>query len=228
MLLPVHLILEIVKYNGIINFSLTNKDNYIHRNYISRIKLKECGLKGNDNSFYIYLNLFNRLIIHKNKIINYSSVLIRSANNGHLYIVKLLVKNGVDIHTNEDMALRYSAEENHLEIVKFLVESGADIHACSEYALRTSAEKGHLEIVKFLVESGANKLDLALRLSSRNGHTKIVKFLVESGADIHADSDYALRYSLRYGYLEIAKFLVSKGANVSALEDSALKDMVIS
>ena len=55
--------------------------------------------------------------------------------NGYLYIVKFLVRNGADIHADDDYALKCSALDNHFKIAKFLVKNGANIHAQNDYAL---------------------------------------------------------------------------------------------
>ena len=89
--------------------------------------------------------------ISRNDIKN---ALIRSAQNGHLEVVKYLVEeHQADIHAQNEGGLRWSAQNGHLEVVKYLVEEhNADIHADDEYALRLSAENGYLDVVKYLVE----------------------------------------------------------------------------
>ena len=58
-----------------------------------------------------------------------------SIQNGHLDIIKYLIKQGANIHTNDDFALRYNASKGHLNIVKYLIKNGANIHAY--YIFRT-------------------------------------------------------------------------------------------
>jgi uncharacterized protein len=53
-----------------------------------------------------------------------------SAKEGHLEIVKILVKAGAQIDRQDDnwkSALIWSTKMGHLEIVKFLIEAGADM-----------------------------------------------------------------------------------------------------
>ena len=98
-----------------------------------------------------------------------------------LQVIKELVKEGVDIHVDDDYALSWAARNGHLDVVKFLVEKGADIHADGDYALRLAAENGYLDVVKYLVENRANiyaKDNYALRLAAKNGHLDVVKYLV--------------------------------------------------
>ncbi len=55
--------------------------------------------------------------------------LAKAAASGDLKTCKLFLKNGADIHTENDEALRLAAENGHLETCKWLLENGADIHA---------------------------------------------------------------------------------------------------
>ena len=83
--------------------------------------------------------------------------LIEASKKGDLDKVKHLVKNGADIHTQDDYVLIWSAIYGHLDVVKYLVENGANIHTQDDYALRWSAGYGYLDVVKYLVENGADQ-----------------------------------------------------------------------
>jgi ankyrin repeat protein len=103
-----------------------------------------------------------------------------------------------------------SAENGHLAVVKYLKEefglTKEDAQAGNNYALRMSAENGHLDVVKYLKEEfGLTKKDAqaddnyALRLSAKNGHLAVVKYLREefglTKEDAQAYNNAALRYS---------------------------------
>jgi hypothetical protein len=123
---------------------------------------------------------------------------------------KWMIKQGVNIHADDDFALHYAARIGYLELVKFLVEQGANIHADNDLALRWAAEKGHLDIVKFLVEQGANihaDNNSALRWAAHYGHLDVVKFLVKNGADVHACENWALHWAAFCGHLDVVKYL---------------------
>ena len=47
--------------------------------------------------------------------------------------------------------LRISATNGHLNVVKYLIKCGADISANNNEALRMSAANGHLNVVKYLL-----------------------------------------------------------------------------
>ena len=61
--------------------------------------------------------------------------IVINAKNGNLEIVDLLIKKGLDIHINNNDALRKSAANGHLQIVKLLLENGADFSANNNEAL---------------------------------------------------------------------------------------------
>ena len=127
-----------------------------------------------------------------------------------LKVIKRLVKEGADIHADDESALRRAAYNGHLAVVKYLVSEGADIHAVNDYALQWAAYYGHLDVVKYLVSEGADihaVNDFALRLAAGKGHLTIVKYLVSKGANIHADNDLALRWAAHNGHLAVVKYL---------------------
>ncbi len=150
---------------------------------------------------------------------NSNKYLDTGSNQGRLDQVIISLKNGANIHSQFDGALRWASYYGHIEVVKYLVElkpDGADIHAESDVALRSASSNGHLDIVKYLVElkpDGANihaDNDVALRSASSNGHLDIVKYLVElkpDGANIHADNDAAQKWASYYGHIEVVKYL---------------------
>ena len=141
--------------------------------------------------------------------------LIDLARIGDLTGVRYLVEyRGADIQM--DAALRRASENGYLEVVKYLVEQGADIHSDNDYPLRAAASYGHLAVVNYLVENEANEiLDEVLILAALNGQLEIVKYLVEQGADIHANNDYALQLAASYGNMPVVKYLVEQGAEIT-------------
>ena len=157
---------------------------------------------------------------------DFKNALLRSAENGHLHVVKYLVEeHQADIHA---CALRWSAGNGHLDVVKYLVEeNNEDIHVIDECTLKWSAQNGHLEVVKYLVEQHQANIhaenEYALRLSAHNGYLDVVKYLVEKGANIHALDDTALKWCASNGHLEVVKYLAEKGADIHAGNEYALK-----
>jgi ankyrin repeat protein len=110
--------------------------------------------------------------------------------NGHLDVARFLVENGADIHTDNDLALRWSAEYGYLDVVQFLVENGADIHADNDYALQWAARNGHLDVVRFLAENGA---DTSYLLNDKGNPTKIAKQILTKNQIEQAKQLFAVR-----------------------------------
>jgi ankyrin repeat protein len=94
--------------------------------------------------------------------------------NNDIYSIKLLLKNNVDIHADNDFALRWASQCGHLELIKLLLENNADIHASNDYALHIAYMNDHLETVK-LLENNAH-IDRTLRYASERGYPEIVNY----------------------------------------------------
>jgi ankyrin repeat protein len=97
-----------------------------------------------------------------------------------------------------------------LDLVRHLIKDGANIHANDDKALRYASSCGHLNLVKEFVEKGANvhaKNDEALRWSAANNKLEIVKYLISKGADIHALGEYALIHA---SSSEMVEYLISE------------------
>jgi hypothetical protein len=66
-----------------------------------------------------------------------------------------LLHNGVNLHAQNDLALRLAAKHGHTDTARLLLSQGADVHAASDLALKWAARAGHVETVYLLVEHGA-------------------------------------------------------------------------
>ena len=82
--------------------------------------------------------------------------LIGAGIGGHIDIVKLLLKYGADIHTNNDEAVRWASKTGQYDVVRLLLEKGADIHAQEDGALIWAYDGDHSDVVKLLLANGAD------------------------------------------------------------------------
>jgi ankyrin repeat protein len=108
--------------------------------------------------------------------------------------------------------LSNSAERGDLVLVKYAIAKGVDIHYNNEYALRAACAMGHLEMAKYLISLGANiykYFEDVLKLASLNGHLEMVKYLVSLGADVHINNDIALQVAIKYGRRRVVEYLQS-------------------
>ncbi|PVV04785.1 hypothetical protein BB560_000709 [Smittium megazygosporum] len=123
----------------------------------------------------------------------------------------MLIEGGIDIHTEDDWALRCASFNGRFELVNFLVENCADTHAENECAIRWESTEGCLDIVKFSVENGAN---------------------------VQADDNRAFRNALRHGKIETMGYLhdsetydqikqAIKDENYNSLDESSFTQSTI-
>ena len=133
----------------------------------------------------------------------------------HYDIQKFLIKNGADIHLNNDAILRYAVSDGNLSFVKYLVDLGINnINSLSD-AITSAAEKGYLEIVEYLVKQGGNPLlygGISLLLAAQNGYLEIVKYLVDLGIEI---DDEVLNAAVALKRERVVAYLIEKGARVN-------------
>lgn len=101
-----------------------------------------------------------------------------------------------------------TADEGHLEIVRFLVQQGVELDAPSKAgrtALHGATCYGRTQIIKFLIEAGANKEAIdehgntPLHLAASFGLEKVVEILLDAGVNINnvnIHNDTALHLAL--------------------------------
>lgn len=71
-------------------------------------------------------------------------------------IITLLLKNGANIHENDDMALYYACSMGYYDIAKKLIDLGANIHAKQDYILKEAISSEEQEQIDFLLSNGCN------------------------------------------------------------------------
>lgn len=162
--------------------------------------------------------------------------LILAASAGRDKIVKILLKEGVDVNEKSDeghSALQYAASKNWPAICAALIEKDADINITDKRGatpLHRAASKGNDVIVNMLVERGKN-LNIGkqreklchVAICTVNRYLCIIDFYIASynfrslfffrpdQADMYGNS--ALHLACEEDRREVAKLLVSKGAN---------------
>ncbi|MCJ1372256.1 hypothetical protein MMC20_003479 [Loxospora ochrophaea] len=150
---------------------------------------------------------------------------------GHEPIVKLLLKNGVNIEakaTARYTALHMAAAEGHESMIQLLLEKGANIGAKDKNgytALHLAARRGHESVIQILLEKGAaiNAKDrfgnTALHEAAAEGDESVIQLLLENGANIEAEDKIgytALHGAVAGGHESRIQLLLEKGANIEA------------
>jgi len=161
------------------------------------------------------------------KYTNINSLLEDSIQANNMIGVKVALKNGADIHTNDDYAVRYVCYNNSLELVKYLVENGANIHANNNQPIRLASERNYINIVEYLIEKGVNITnviketpnDSLLSHAINNENSYYVNMLLEYKIDIHCDDEYFLKKAYLKGNVDIIKSLIKYGADVDIVKD---------
>ena len=101
-------------------------------------------------------------------------------------------------------------------VIKGLLEEGANIHTQNDYALRWASQNGHFEVVRILLKHGANvhaRTDCALRWASQEGYLEVVKLLIGHGADVHAVDNWAFKWARENGHTEVVELLLKHKAS---------------
>ncbi|XP_063913882.1 protein fem-1 homolog A-like [Zophobas morio] len=121
-----------------------------------------------------------------------------SSFQGHLDIVKLLLKFGADINAQEAEGytpLNGAIWNNHQDVALFLINNNADFTLYNNNRftpLMSAVWVGNLVLVQTLVEKGADvnisSIDgfTALHAAATTGHLEVARFLVENNARLDA------------------------------------------
>ena len=161
--------------------------------------------------------------------------LIEAARQGNGQSIQALLKQGADIHADDQRAyggtaLHYAAKKGHLKVVNLLIKHGADINRGNWQYDRTplivAAKERQLPAVNLLLDHGAdiNAVEAfenytALMVAVGNGHLAMVQTLLGKGADASV-RDQSGRTVLHIGSTkskphQMIKMLLDHGADVN-------------
>ena len=156
-------------------------------------------------------------------------VLIDACKNGHIDLVKKMLRYGVDVNVNDkygNTPLYWASMCGYTEVVKLLLAHGADVNVKDNDGstpLYWASSRGHTEIVKLLLAHGADVNvnvndkygNTPLFCASYEGHAEIVKLLLEHGADVNVKNNYgstSLHWASSNGHTEMVNLLKQHGA----------------
>lgn len=93
---------------------------------------------------------------------NHMSPLAGASKGGRLAVIKVLVRKGATVTTENSQALCWASFSGHADIVEFLLANGANVNsrmfqgeAYKETALEIAKSQGHREIEQILISHGA-------------------------------------------------------------------------
>lgn len=136
---------------------------------------------------------------------------------------KYLLRQGINVHADNDAALRIACEFNYEDIAKIILDITEEFTFESGfYPLAVAAFHGHINIVRLLLDANfdPNEQDsISLEVAAEQGQLEILKLLVERGGDFHADTEMALQLACQYGRIKIVEFLIDNGADIHISDD---------
>lgn len=171
---------------------------------------------------------------------NRFSPLTIAARNGHLAIVKTLLKSGIKIESRDGenrTPLFAAAANNQPEIVEYLCKSKAEINSYRGNGwtpLTAAANNGHVEVIKVLLKNGADlemvKKDekgdfTAVYCAASQNHPYIVDILCKAGAKVNVygiNGWTPLTAAALNGYTEVVKVLLKYGADLEMRNQESL------
>jgi ankyrin repeat protein len=161
-----------------------------------------------------------------------------AATNGHMGVVKLLLRQDIVLDSKDSRygrtPLSWAVKHGHQAVVKLLIENGANPDSKSRFnrtPLLFAAENEDEALVKLLLENGAcpDSKDseyghTPLLLAAMNGDEAIVKLLLEKNAELQSqESRYGqtpLWWAANRGSKAIVKLLLDKGADRNSKSSS--------
>lgn len=109
--------------------------------------------------------------------------LVAAAENCHIRIVKMLLRNGANIEYKKNLPLRKAVEKGHTESVICLVEFGANVHIDNDELILHCCRSGdYPDVLKILVSYGLNLLSnysIAYETCLLFDHQKSIEYLVK-------------------------------------------------
>ena len=163
--------------------------------------------------------------------------------NGHLDVALLLLKNGADPDSPDDLGRaplhRVSQggcrSRGQLVIVdpsiaQLLVDFGANVNATDNQGwtpLHAASRSGYRDIANMLLRFGAspdvrNKIhETPLHVACCNGKLEVSRLLIDRGTDINSrdkNGFIPLHSASRYGHLDIAQLLLDSGSDPNVRE----------
>lgn len=113
--------------------------------------------------------------------VNLDNPLILAAQEGHLEMIKYLVKEGGNPRAKADQALIRAATDGHLDVVAYLLSLGADVNAGGSSPLINAAYEGRLDVLKLLRQHTSASVEFTTT------RLNVMWYLLSTGADVTID-----------------------------------------
>lgn len=165
--------------------------------------------------------------------------LFLASENGHLDVVKELIKQGAYINKGTDSGatpLLAASLNGHVKVVNELLDNRASIDQADNddgnTPLHGASWYDYVDVVRALVEDGADVTvkdrngDTPLHIASGEGFLDVVKALYQAGANINEvnnDNDTPVSTAAHHGHLEVVKYLMEMGADIDLRDNEEMR-----
>ncbi|XP_071551960.1 uncharacterized protein [Panulirus ornatus] len=187
------------------------------------------------HSEYLSLGLTSPWSLSRSCDINQQDAYGRSAlhyatEQGHTYIVNMLIKSGVRVDTPDAehmTALHLAAQRGLAEVITLLLEGGAKVNTKmndKSSPLHIAASRGYTDIVETLLDRGAkiDSLDssdrTALIVAVSRSNYKVVQLLLNRGAKVNIEEIHGytpLCEAVWHKDIKLVQMLLAAGAKVT-------------
>ena len=208
-----------------------------HKNYAEILIREGADVNGTDEMF----NVFSRQVASETGIPLDTGMqedwtpLMYAARNGHLGIVKKLIKAEADVNLviKRTTALQIALNNGHFKCIKSLIKAGANVNVTDPsvtppllFAIRTGDSENKRKIIELLKQAGTDVnsifcdtvgMRIALVEAVQHGTPQILSMLTDAGADVNSRSFQGtpLFAAAFNGKVEFTKPLIEAGADVN-------------
>jgi ankyrin repeat protein len=134
--------------------------------------------------------------------------------------------------TLADTVLMIAVQQGHIQLVKLLLRKGADVNGRGTAGftpLIEAARRRRADLAKLLLGHGARPNqqsddgDTALLFAANEGQTAMIDVLLDHGADINGGSgETPLAMAADTGWKDVVKLLISRGADVNLCRNGSM------
>ena len=124
---------------------------------------------------------------------------------------KYLIKNGANIHADDDYVFRYCAQNGHIAIMDWFKNSGFE-YKYDERAINHASQYGHIAVLDWFKNSYFEfKYDKwTINYASLNGHIAVLDWFKNSGFKFKYDES-AINYASLNGHVTVLDWFKNSG-----------------
>jgi hypothetical protein len=198
---------------------MSEYNSYITMKHVINKVDTDCCMEYNSSDVFIRYTKIEEdhrsSIINSNKIDDCTKEFLIACEYGDYNTVLKTIKL-VNIHHEDDYALRFSCRNGHKNIVMLLIVNDANVNAADDTPIYVAAKFGHIEIVKYLILHGANistdieTLNLCLKLGGFELLELYLNISMLEPSQYRQDFiQNAFKLACNKSYVNVARFLIN-------------------